>query len=72
MRVLGLLPWDIERLSPAQVEAQLAGWRWRRDREMELMAYFTAWMMATQLTKPPTPDDLLPADVRQRRLDDET
>lgn len=36
---LGLRPWELARLTPADLEKLLAGWRWRDRRERELMAW---------------------------------
>lgn len=45
---LGILPWDRENLSPAEIKDLWEGWQWRRSRDMEVLAQALMWLISLQ------------------------
>lgn len=43
---LGLLPWDRDRLSPAELKELWEGWHWRRSRDMEVLGKALVYLMS--------------------------
>lgn len=38
------MPWDRERIQPADLDALYDGWYWRRSRDLEALAQVVLWL----------------------------
>lgn len=43
---LGLMPWERDRLSPAELDVLEEGRKWRRSRDMEVLAEAVMWVIS--------------------------
>ena len=59
MGPLDLKPWEFGRLQPHEFDALLEGYRWRKESNEDMMAYFTSWLMNIHLKEPIGPAELL-------------
>ena len=48
---LGLLPWERDRLSPAELKELWEGFTWRRSRNIEVVASVVLWLVSLMTDK---------------------
>jgi hypothetical protein len=56
---LNLKPWEFERLQPHEFISLMKGYSWRKEEQENMFAFFTAYIMNVQLSKPITAANLL-------------